>query len=45
MVVNSHLADALGDRFDRRIVLYLGDQAVPFALRLLAVPVSTLNSA
>lgn len=40
-----HLADALGDRFVRGIVLYTGDQVVPFAPRLLAVPVSTLWSA
>lgn len=40
-----NLADALGDRFVRGIVLCLGDQVVPFAPRLLAVPGSTLWSA
>ena len=40
-----HLADALGNRFVRGIVLYTGDQVVPFAPRVLAVPVWALWSA
>ena len=37
-----YLGDLLGDRFLRGIVLYTGDQPVPFGLNLYALPVSTL---
>ncbi len=37
-----YLSELLGDRFLRGIVLYTGDQPVPFASNLYALPVSTL---
>jgi hypothetical protein len=37
-----HLSNLLGDRFLRGIVLYTGDQPVPFGSNLYALPVSTL---
>jgi predicted AAA+ superfamily ATPase len=37
-----YLGDLLGDRFLRGIVLYTGDQPVPFGSNLYALPVSTL---
>lgn len=37
-----HLESILGDRFARGIVLYTGDQAVPFGDRLAAWPISLL---
>lgn len=36
------LAEAAGDRFHRGVVLYLGDQVVPFGERLHAVPLQAL---
>ncbi|MCJ8141125.1 ATP-binding protein [Falsirhodobacter halotolerans] len=36
------MSDALGDRFVQGVVLYDGDQVVPFAENLFAVPVSAL---
>ena len=36
------LADIAGDRFVRGLVLYLGDQAVPFARNLAALPINAL---
>ena len=37
-----YLRDLLGERFLRGIILYTGDQPVPFASNLHALPVSTL---
>jgi len=37
-----YLIDLLGDRFLRGIVLYTGDQPVPFGSNLYVLPVSTL---
>ena len=37
-----YLSELLGDRFLRGIVLYTGDQPVPFGSNLYALPVSTL---
>jgi hypothetical protein len=37
-----YLADLLGDRFLRGIVLYTGDQHVPFGTNLHALPLSSL---
>ena len=37
-----YLADLLGDRFLRGIVLYTGDQHVPFGANLHALPISSL---
>ena len=37
-----YLSDLLGDRFLRGIVLYTGDQPVPFGSNPYALPVSTL---
>jgi len=37
-----YLSDLLGDRFLRGIVLYTGDQPVPFGSNLYALPVGTL---
>ena len=37
-----YLSELLGDRFLRGIVLYTGDQPVPFGSDLYALPVSTL---
>jgi len=37
-----YLGDLLGNRFLRGIVLYTGDQPVPFGSNLYALPVSTL---
>jgi len=34
--------DTIGDKFKRGIVLYTGEEAVPFGDRLWAVPVSVL---
>jgi hypothetical protein len=36
------LADAIGDRFLRGVVLYTGREVVPFAANLHAVPVPSL---
>jgi predicted AAA+ superfamily ATPase len=38
----NYLSELLGDRFLRGIVLYTGDQPVPFGSTLYALPVSTL---
>ena len=38
----NYLSELLGDRFLRGIVLYTGDQPVPFGSNLYALPVSTL---
>ena len=38
----NYLSELLGDRFLRGIVLYIGDQPVPFGSNLYALPVSTL---
>ena len=37
-----YLSELLGARFLRGIVLYIGDQPVPFGSNLYALPVSTL---
>jgi predicted AAA+ superfamily ATPase len=37
-----HLADELGERFQRGIVLYTGNQTVAFGKQLWAVPISAL---
>jgi hypothetical protein len=37
-----YLGNLLGDPFLRRIVLYTGDQPVPFGSNLYSLPVSTL---
>jgi hypothetical protein len=37
-----YLGDLLGGRFLRGIILYTGDQSVPFGSNLYALPVSTL---
>ena len=37
-----YLSELLGDRFLRGIVLYTGDQPVPFGSNLYALPVSML---
>lgn len=39
------LAAALGDRFVQGVVLFDGDQVVPFADNLFAAPISSLWSA
>lgn len=37
-----HLRDKLGDRFKLGVVLYTGEQPLPFGDRLAAVPISSL---
>lgn len=36
------LADSLGERFVRGVILYTGDRAVPFSDRIVALPLATL---
>ena len=36
------LAETLGKRFVRGVVLYMGETAVPFSGRILALPLSAL---
>jgi uncharacterized protein len=37
-----HLSDKLGDRFKLGVVLYTGEQPLPFGDRLAAVPISSI---